>query len=150
MKITNIIFFALSLFLGVMMLLGGYKKFEKPIPAPIQMIETFEKEGFTKAKEEVHVLKIKNYIFGMKQTNYLWQLLGVCEIVLGLMVVSQYMRFTGAVMLVPITLNIFLFHLFLEFDEVGELLETALLFGANIALIAKEYPKWKHLIWIKP
>jgi uncharacterized membrane protein YphA (DoxX/SURF4 family) len=149
MKITTIIYFALSLFLGVMMLLGGYKKFEKPIPPPTQIVETIEKEGAAKIKEDVRTLKVRNYIFGMKQTNYFWQLLGVCEILFGLMIMSQYMRFAGAVMLVPITLHIFLFHVFLEPDEIGELIETGLLFAANIALIGKEYPKWKHLVWFK-
>jgi hypothetical protein len=52
-------------------------------------------------------------------------------------------------MLVPITLQIFMFHLFLELDEVEELIETGLLFFGNMALIFKEFSKWKHLVLIK-
>ncbi len=143
------IYVLLSLFVGGMMCYGGYQKFAKPIPAPTQMIETFEKEGVTKLKENIEVLKIKNYIFGMKQTNYFWQLLGICELLFGMMVLSQVMRFVGAVLLLPISLNILLFHIFLEPNDLVELLQTALLLLANIALVAKEYPKWKSLVFIK-
>jgi uncharacterized membrane protein YphA (DoxX/SURF4 family) len=149
MKITTIIYLLLSLFVGGMMCYGGYQKFAKPIPAPTQMIETFEKEGVTKLKENIEVLQIKNYIFGMKQTNYFWQLLGICELLFGIMVLSQVMRFMGAVLLLPISLHIFLFHVFLEPNDLVELLQTALLLLANIALVAKEYPKWKSLVFIK-
>lgn len=150
MNLNTIFYFLISFFVGGMMVYGGYGKFTKPMPTSTQMLETLEKEGTQKMKENLKVLKIKNYIFGMKQTGYFWQLLGVCELLFGLMILSQYLRFAGAVMLVPITLHIFLFHLFLEFDEINELIQTGLLLLANLTLIGKEYSNWKHLILIKP
>lgn len=148
MKAINILWIVLRLGVGGMMLWGGYQKFAKPIPAPTQMIEQIEKEGSAQLLEQPDKLKIRNYIFGMKQTNYFWQLLGICEIVFGLMLLSQVMSFAGAVMLMPITLHIFLFHIFLEPHDVGELIQTGLLWLANVALIAKEYPRWKGLLWL--
>jgi uncharacterized membrane protein YphA (DoxX/SURF4 family) len=148
MKAINILWIVLRLGVGGMMLWGGYQKFAKPIPAPTQMIEQIEKEGSASLLEQPDKLKIRNYIFGMKQTNYFWQLLGICEIVFGLMLLSQVMSFAGAVMLMPITLHIFLFHIFLEPHDVGELIQTGLLWLANVALIAKEYPRWKGLLWL--
>lgn len=150
MKISTIVYVVLSLYLGGFMLYGGYQKFDKPLPAPTQMIASIEKDGAAKLKADVGKLKIRNYIFGLKQTGFFWQLLGVCELLFGLMILSQYMRFAGAVMLFPITLHVFLFHLFLEFDETFELFETGLLLLANCALIGKEYPQWKPLLFIKP
>lgn len=141
---VNIFF---SLFLGGILLWGGYKKFEKPIPSP-----TFQIEQFQSGKIEVTdlpTLKIKNYIFGMKQTNFFWQFLGISEILAGLLILSQFFRFSGALIAMPMTIQIFLFHLFLEPDDIGELIKTALLLAVNIWLIAYEYPKWKHLIFNK-
>ncbi len=56
----------------------------------------------------------------------------------------------GALFLLPITLHIFLFHLFLESDELEELIQTGLLFVINIGLILREKDKWWSLLWIKP
>ncbi len=150
MKAMTITFVIIRFALGGMMLWGGYQKFAKPIPNPLQIIEQIEKEGTEKLREDINTLKIRNYIFGLKQTDYFWQLLGVCEILFGLMLISQFMGFAGAVMLIPITLHIFLFHLFLEPDDTNELIQTGLLFFANMVLVAKEFPKWKMLVWIKP
>lgn len=150
MKPIALLFIAIRLALGGMMLYGGYQKFAKPIPAPTQFLTEVQEKGADHFTSKPEILKIKNYIFGMKQTNYLWQLLGICELVFGLMLISQFLAFAGAVMLMPITLNIFLFHAFLEPHEVGELVEVTLLLIANILLIAKEFPRWKSLVWIPP
>ncbi|WP_338815587.1 DoxX family protein (plasmid) [Bernardetia sp. Wsw4-3y2] len=148
--IKNIFFITIRLILGGIMLYGGYQKFAKPLPEPTQMITQIEKEGSQKLREKPNILVIKNYIFGMKQTGYFWQLLGICEIVFGLMILSQYLSFVGALMLIPITLHIFLFHLFLEPDDTAELFQTGGFLVINILLIAKEYKKFKPLLWIKP
>ena len=89
------------------------------------------------------------YINGAKQTGYFWELLGICELVFGLLLIIQGTSFIGAVLLLPITLHIFLFHAFLELDEIGELIMTGGLLLANLILVFKEYSNWKHLIWIK-
>ncbi|WP_027003608.1 DoxX family protein [Hugenholtzia roseola] len=148
-QVQKIGYVALTLFVGVFMLYGGYQKFAKPIPAPTQMIAQVEKEGAAKMTADIETLKIRNYIFGMKQTNYFWQFLGICELLFGVLLLSQYMRFLAAVLLMPITVHIFLFHLFLEPNDWAELLQTGALLLANALLIAKEYPRWKHLVWLK-
>ncbi|TAI48129.1 DoxX family membrane protein [Flagellimonas allohymeniacidonis] len=147
MKAVQILFIALRLFLGGFMIYGGIQKFQKPIPAPVEVVEKAEK--FKDPAKESTLQKIL-YISGSKQTGYFWQLLGICELLFGLLLVIQYTSFVGALFLLPITLNIFLFHIFLESDEISELLQTCALFGVNIALILKESSQWKHLLWIKP
>lgn len=142
--ITN---FVLRIILGGMLVLGGIEKFEKPIPSPTDQIEKVKSGELT--TENVEVLKIKNYIFGMKQTNYFWQFLGIAEIAFGLLLITQVFGLLGAIMALPITINIFLFHIFLESDEVGEIIETFLIMAVNIWLIAYEYKRWKGILFKK-
>ncbi|WP_435623359.1 DoxX family membrane protein [Flagellimonas sp.] len=147
MKITSIVFIALRLLLGGFMIYGGIQKFQKPIPSPVEVVETAEK---FKALEKESTLQKILYISGAKQTGYFWQVLGICELLFGLLLVFQGTGFVGALFLLPITSHIFLFHIFLESDEMGELLQTGGLFAINIVLVLKERSKWKHLLWIKP
>lgn len=146
-KIVNIIYVIISLFLGGMMIYGGIQKFEKPIPTPVEVVEKAQK--FTSPEKESTLQKVL-YINGAKQTGYFWQVLGICELLFGLMLIIQGTRFVGAVFLLPITLHIFLFHLFLEIEEIPELIQTGLLLAINIALVLKEREKFKPLLWIKP
>lgn len=129
-----------------MMIFGGIKKFEKPNPTPIGVIEKAKK--FTAPDKEETLQKVL-YINGMKQTGYFWQVLGICELLFGFLLVIQVTGFIGAIFLLPITLHIFLFHLFLEADEVGELIQTGLLFFITILLVLKEKNKWIDLLVIK-
>lgn len=147
MKGIHILFIVLRLILGGMMVYGGIQKFQKPIPSPIEVVEKAEK---FKAPEKESTLQKILYISGAKQTGYFWQLLGVCELLFGLLLLLQGSSLVGAIFLLPITLHIFLFHVFLESDEMGELLQTGGLFAINLALVLKEKAKWKHLLWIKP
>ena len=146
-KSISILFIVLRLLLGGFMIYGGIQKFEKPIPSSIEVLEKAEK--FSAPDKEPTLQKIL-YISGAKQTGYFWQVLGICELIFGFLLIIQGTGFIGALFLLPITLHIFLFHLFLEADEIGELIQTGGLFLVNIALVLKEKEKWKHLLWIKP
>ena len=148
MKIyISILYIALRLLLGGFMIYGGISKFEKPIPSPLEVLHKAEK--FSTPDKEATLQKIL-YISGAKQTGYFWQILGICELLFGLLLVFQGSGFIGALFLLPITLHIFLFHLFLEADELPKLFQTSALFVVNIVLVLKEKEKWKHLLWIKP
>lgn len=144
LKSKRISIIILNLVLGIMLLLGGKEKFAKPIPAPTQMIEQIKKNE--EVAPSIEVLKIKNYIFGMKQTNYFWQFLGAIELLAGLLLISQLFSKIGAFIAMPITLNIFLFHVFLEPNDVVELLQTSGLLVINILLIAFTFKIWKPLL----
>ncbi|MCO5725148.1 DoxX family membrane protein [Robiginitalea marina] len=139
------VYILLRLILGGMMLYGGVQKFSKPIPEPLQVVETAQK--FTDPDKKNTLQKVL-YISGAKQTGYFWQVLGVCELLFGLLLLLQGTSLIGALFLLPITLHIFLFHLFLERDEPLELFQTAGLFAINIALVLKERRRWKPLLWL--
>ncbi len=144
MKSLKIIFIIFNLILGGMMIYGGMKKFEKPSPSPTEIVEK------VKAGEEVapsvEILKIKNYIFGMKQTGYFWQFLGIVELLVGLLLISQRFSLLGAIMALPVTIHIFLFHLFFEPHEVGELIQMTGLLIINLFMIGKGYKQWKGIL----
>ena len=146
-KSISILFIVFRLVLGGFMIYGGIQKFQNPTPKPIEVVEKAQK--FSSPEKESTLQKIL-YISGAKQTGYFWQVLGICELLFGLLLILQGTGFIGALFLLPITLHIFLFHLFLEADEVSELIQTGVLFGINIALILREKEKWKHLVWINP
>lgn len=146
-KSVNILFIVLRLILGGMMVYGGIQKFQKPIPTPIEVVEKAEQ---FKAPEKESTLQKILYISGAKQTGYFWQVLGICELIFGILLLLQGTGFIGALFLLPITLHIFLFHLFLESDEIQELIQTGGLFLINILLVLKEKARWKSLLWIKP
>ncbi len=145
-KAKDILFIIFRLVLGGMMLYGGVQKFQKPIPTPIEVVT--KAENF-KTPEKQETLQKILYISGAKQTGYFWQVLGVCELLFGFLLILQGTGFVGALFLLPIMLHIFLFHVFLEADEIGELVQTGGLFLINIALVLKEHKRWKHLVWIK-
>lgn len=147
MKPISIVYIVLRLLLGGFMIYGGIQKFQKPIPTPVEVVEKAEK--FTSPEKENTLQKIL-YISGAKQTGYFWEVLGICELLFGLLLILQGTSFVGALFLLPITLHIFLFHLFLEADELPELFQTFGLFAVNIALVLKERRHWQHLLWIKP
>ena len=146
-RIFGITNFILRIVLGGMLVLGGVEKFAKPIPSPTSQIEKVKSGELT--TENVEVLKIKNYIFGMKQTNYFWQFLGIVEIAFGLLLISQVFGLLAAIMALPVTINIFLFHVFLEPNEIPDLIETFLILAVNIWLIAYEYKRWKGIVFTK-
>jgi uncharacterized membrane protein YphA (DoxX/SURF4 family) len=146
-KSISILFIIFRLFLGGFMIYGGIQKFKKPIPTPIEVLEKANK--FSSPEKESTLQKIL-YISGSKQTGYFWQVLGLCELLFGFLLILQGTGFIGALFLLPITLHIFLFHLFLEPNDVGELLQTSALFTINIALVVREKERWKNLLWIKP
>ncbi|MFB1027163.1 MAG: DoxX family membrane protein [Flavobacteriaceae bacterium] len=146
-KSISITLIVLRLFLGGIMIAGGIGKFLKPLPSPTEILQ--KAESYTSPNDTQTLQKIL-YISGSKQTGYFWELLGVCELLFGLLLVIQGTGFVGALLLLPITLNIFLFHLFLEPEKVGELVQWVLFLIINIVLVLHERSKWKHLLWIKP
>lgn len=134
MKNLRVLILVTRIALGGLFVYAGIQKFvpKPPRPATEQGVELPE-----------HVVKIKGMIGGLKGTGYFWPVLGVAEIVCGVLLISQLYALLGAVMLVPLSLNIFFFHLFLEPHEVGELLMTGFYLLVNLALLAYDYSKLK-------
>jgi len=142
LKILKIVF---NLILGGMLIFGGIKKFEKPAPAPTEIVEKV-KNG-EEVAPNAEVLKIKNFIFGMKQSGFFWEFLGIAEIAAGVLLVSQVFSLLGAIIALPMVINIFLFHWYLEPNETGELFQMAGLLIINILIVGFGYKRWKPVVY---
>ena len=130
----------LVVFLSLVMISSGLNKIIKygELPNSNMLIEKYSNNSvFENIKEEGINLKYNNYKFGLQQSGYFWQLLGLCEFIFGLLLLFKKTVFFGALMLLSITLNIFLLHLFLEPYEVGELLYSASLLAINLFLVLR-------------
>lgn len=145
MKPIRFLYILFRLILGSMMFYGGVQKFSKPLPEPVEVVGTAQR--FTGPDQKSTLQKVL-YISGAKQTGYFWQVLGVCELLFGLLLILQGTSLVGALFLLPITLHIFLFHLFLERDEPMQLLQSAGLFAINVILVWKERKRWRNLLWL--
>ena len=132
MKFGSIVIIILQLFLGGMMIYGSVSKFETLFAEPQEVVERAQKYL---DQDLEHISKLILYVSGMKQTGYMWLVLGICELIFGLLVIWKKTSLIGGVFLLPITLNIFLFHIFLEPDNVGELFLTFGLLAANIIIV---------------
>lgn len=144
MKLERIINLILSILLGGMLVYGGLGKFSKPIPTPNQVIAKAQK---ILQPEKAQTLQKVLYINGMKQTGYMWQFLGAMQILCGVLLISQVFTLLGAIMAFPIVVNIFFFHLFLEFEETGELLQTLSLLLINTWFLIVAIRKMKEVLF---
>jgi uncharacterized membrane protein YphA (DoxX/SURF4 family) len=124
------------------MIEGGIDKFSGSKVDAEKTISKINK--YSLEKNEVVIQKIL-FISGMKQTGYLWELIGFSEILFGLMIIIKRTRTIGAILLLPVTLNILLFHAFLEPDEILSLFHVALLFLINSIIIIFNRNKVKPL-----
>ncbi|WP_350284758.1 DoxX family membrane protein [uncultured Croceitalea sp.] len=91
----NKILFVISLLFGLMMLNSGISKFTNHMPA-IEMPEA-----------------ATNLIGAMIASGWLFALVGIVEIIGGLLIAIPKYRAFGAIVILPITIGIFLFNIFL-------------------------------------
>ncbi len=117
---TKIIRFLLALTL----ILIGLNKFLLFIPAPELPDEATQ------------------FMRSLKATGYVLPVLGIVEIIIGLMLlINKWVAF-AVLALVPITFNILLYHLFLDIPSIGPAAIVAII---NLILIYKLWPKYKPL-----
>ncbi len=114
----------MRILLGIILLVFGLNKFLNFITAPA-LPENAEA-----------------FITSLATTGYVLQVVGVIEILIGLLLlINKWVAF-ALVVLVPISVNILLFHLFLDIPGIsGALLVTIL----NGILMYKLWPKYKPL-----
>lgn len=138
-KIISVFFIVLQLSLGTLFVYAGIRKF---IPDPARKAATDQS-----LNQPPHLVQMKAFIGGLKAPAYFWPLLGVVEILAGLLLISQYFALAGAFLLLPITLNIFLFHLYLKPDDIPGLLLSGLYLAGNLLIILYDYKKLKTVFF---
>ncbi len=128
---------AVRLALGLLFVYAGVQKFKKEELKP--KVQTEQSAEVKRVPE--HVVEIRAYIGGLKQTDFFWPMLGIAELICGLLLISQIYSLLGAVMLVPLTLNIFLFEVFLGGGNIMEIITHGLYFSGNLVIIAYGYKR---------
>lgn len=133
---------AVRLALGGLFVYAGIKKFV-PADRPAPKAQTELTQVQPEKAVPPHVVKIRAYIGGLKQTGYFWPMLGIAEVLCGILLISQVLALLGAVMLVPLTLNIFLFEVFLGGGDIIEILTHGIYLLGNLLILAYGYPRLK-------
>lgn len=123
MKILHII---IRTVLGLILLIFGLNKFL----------------GFMPAMNFGDDEAAKDFFEALTETTYMWPLVGVTEIISGLLLVLKKWVPFALVILVPISVNIILFHLVLNIPNIGPALVVAIL---NVYLIYKHRGAYRAL-----
>lgn len=103
--------------LGIILLLSGLNKILKIIPTPAD-----------------------NLIESFGQVDYIFPIVAVMEILIALMLLSKKWVAFALVLLVPLSINILLFHLYLNFGGILPALVVAILNGILI------YKHWRQYV----
>lgn len=137
-KFISIFFIVAQLSLGSLFVYAGVRKF---IPNPAR------KSSSTELVAESTKAQMIKFISGLKANSYFWPFLGVVEIVAGLLLISQFFAVGGAILLTPITLNIFLFHIFLKPEDVTGGIMSGLYLLGSILIILRKHRTIRNLIY---
>lgn len=114
----------MRILLGAILVVFGLNKFLNFIPAP-----ELPKNA-------------ADFINSLVSTGYILQVVGIVEIVIGVfLLLNKWVAF-ALIVLVPISLNILLFHLFLDIPGISGALLVAVINGV---LMYKLWPKYKPL-----
>lgn len=112
------------LLLGAMLVLFGLNKFLGFIPLP----ELPENAA--------------SFMTSLSTTGYVLKTVGVLEIIIGVLLLTKKWVAFALTLLAPISINILLFHLFLDVEGIAGALIVAVLNGM---LIYKHWPQYKSL-----
>ena len=121
-KFTSII----RILLGIVLLVFGLNKFYPLpfLPAP---------------KLPEHASEFMNSLVA---TGYVLPIVGVLEVLIAILLLSKKWLAFALILLAPISLNILLFHLFLDLPGIGGAILVAVLNGI---LIYKHWPQYRPL-----
>ncbi len=123
MKILQII---LRKLLGLMLLAFGLNKFL----------------WFMPAMEFGDDVAAKDFFEALTETTYMWPLVGITEIFVGLLLVIKKWVPLALVVLVPVSVNLVLFHLVLNLPSIGPAVLVAIL---NVFLLYKYWGAYRSL-----
>jgi len=123
---------------------AGVKKF---IPKPPRPSNTAELVQAVEQDKYESPASFKLTMKAMKQSGFLY-FIGVFQIVAALLIVFPRTRLLGLCVLLPIVINIFLLHVFMD-NRMHENVETGLLLAINLLLILYYY-KSLVTVFLKP
>src|SRR3989344_1239643 len=119
------IVFSISLVFGIILVVLGTMAFMN-LPLP----------GF-------YLPKALAFLQALGDTGYMNYIMGIIQILVGLMFITRRYVALGAVILMPISFNIVIFHLFLDLKTI---IPGLIIFALNVFIIYTEHDKYKRLL----
>jgi len=133
-KIETYLILILGIILGIFFI---YKGINKNLISPCKVYDA----------TSTLPIAYQNLMTSLCTTGYT-KIIGVLEVLSGILLIIPRTRLLGSIVLMPVILNIFLFHLVID-NRPHELVETGIPLLANILIFAYYYPNWKNLLWVK-
>jgi len=121
-KFTSIV----RILLGIILLVFGLNKF---YPLPFLPMPKLPENA-------------SEFMSSLVATGYVLPIVGVIEVFIGILLLTKNWIAFALILLVPISLNILLFHLFLDLPGIGGAILVAVL---NAILIYKHWPQYRPL-----
>ena len=119
------IVFSISLVFGIILVVLGTMAFMN-LPLP----------GF-------YLPKALAFLQALGDTGYMNYIMGIIQILVGLMFITRRYVALGAIILMPISFNIVIFHLFLDLKTI---IPGLIIFALNIFILYTEHDKYKSLL----
>ena len=117
--------FSISLVFGIILVVLGTMAFMN-LPLP----------GF-------YLPKALAFLQALGDTGYMNYIMGIIQILVGLMFITRRYVALGAVILMPISFNIVIFHLFLDLKTI---IPGLIIFALNVFILYTEHDKYKSLL----
>lgn len=89
-------------------------------------------------------LHYQNLMTALCQTGFT-KIIGFLEVLSGLLLVYPRTRLLGSIVLMPVIVCIFLFHLIID-NRPHELIETGIPLLMNVLIFVSGYKKWKYIL----
>ena len=119
------IVFSISLVFGIILVVLGTMAFMN-LPLP----------GF-------YLPKALAFLQALGDTGYMNYIMWIIQILVGLMFITRRYVALGAVILMPISFNIVIFHLFLDLKTI---IPGLIIFALNVFILYTEHDKYKSLL----
>lgn len=145
-KILSYVHAAVAIYLALFFINAGIKKFQPKPLRPVDKLVLLEQVG-----EQQNYAAPTGYNLTMntlKQQGFL-KLIGVLQVLAGLLMLVPQLRLAGLIVLFPVILNIFLLHVFID-NRPHENVETGILLGIATLLLLYYHEMLRPLIWRKP
>ncbi len=133
-KTTSYLILALSVVLGAYFI---YKGINRNLIPPCRVYD----------ETSTLPLLYRNLMDALCHSGFM-KIIGGLEVLSGILLIIPRTRLLGSILLMPIIITIFLFHVMID-NRPHENIETGIPLLMNVIIFVYYYPKWKDLLWVK-
>ncbi len=142
-KIIKYVHAGLTIVLAAFFINAGVKKF---VPKPLRPVEEQQLVEVIIKQQSYTAPVGYNVTMNTFRTHGFLKCIGIFQLLAGAFMLIPRLRLAGLLILLPIILNIFLMHVFLD-NRPHENVETGILFGLTVLLTAFYYKRLFPVVW---